>query len=60
MRLTDNEIRDIIRHLEAGKPLPDRYRFLLFDEKCFPLCPTSALQAAYVLVEALMPSSSSH
>lgn len=33
MRLTDNEIRDITKHLEAGKPLPEKYRFLLFDEK---------------------------
>jgi DNA modification methylase len=33
MKLTDNEIRDINRFLEAGKPLPDHYRFLLFGEK---------------------------
>jgi DNA modification methylase len=33
MTLTDNEIRDINKHLEAGKPLPDKYRFLLFDDK---------------------------
>jgi DNA modification methylase len=33
MRLTDNEIRDINRLLEQGKPLPDEYRFLLFEEK---------------------------
>lgn len=33
MKLTDNEIRDINRYLEAGKPLPDQYRFLLFDDK---------------------------
>lgn len=33
MRLTDNEIRDITKYLEAGKPLPDMYRFLLFEEK---------------------------
>jgi hypothetical protein len=32
MKLSDNEIRDVIRHLEAGKPLPDAYRFLLFDD----------------------------
>ncbi len=32
-KLTDNEIRDINRHLEAGKPLPEKYRFLLFDNK---------------------------
>jgi len=33
MKLTDNEKREIISCLEAGKPLPDRYRFLLFDDK---------------------------
>lgn len=33
MKLTDNEIRDITNLLEAGKPLPDQYRFLLFEEK---------------------------
>jgi DNA modification methylase len=33
MRLTDNEIRDITRYLEAGKPLPEQYRFLLFEDK---------------------------
>jgi len=33
MKLTDNEIRDINRYLQAGKPLPDYYRFMLFGEK---------------------------
>lgn len=33
MRLEDNEIRDITKYLEEGKPLPDKYRFLLFEEK---------------------------
>ncbi len=33
MKLTDNEIRDIVKLLEAGKPLPEKYRFLLFEEK---------------------------
>jgi DNA modification methylase len=33
MKLTDNEIRDINRYLESGKPLPDTYRFLLFGDK---------------------------
>ena len=33
MKLNDNEIRDINRHLEAGKPLPEKYRFLLFEDK---------------------------
>lgn len=31
--LTDNEIRDITKLLEAGKPLPDKLRFLLFEDK---------------------------
>lgn len=33
MKLTDNEIRDIVKYLEAGKPLPERYRFILFEDK---------------------------
>lgn len=33
MVLTDNEIRDITKLLEAGKPLPDEYRFKLFADK---------------------------
>jgi adenine-specific DNA-methyltransferase len=32
MKLTDNGKRDIIKYLEAGKPLPEKYRFLLFEE----------------------------
>jgi DNA modification methylase len=32
-RLTEQERQDILRYLEADKPLPDKYRFLLFDEK---------------------------
>ena len=32
MNLTDNEKRDAIKYLEAGKPLPEKYRFLLFKE----------------------------
>ena len=32
MKLTDNEKRDVIKFLEAGKPLPEKYRFLLFDD----------------------------
>ncbi|MBN2488015.1 MAG: hypothetical protein JXA98_03215 [Methanosarcinaceae archaeon] len=31
--LTDNEIRDINNYLQSGKPLPDKYRFLLFEDK---------------------------
>lgn len=33
MVLSDNEIRDITKLLEADKPLPDEYRFKLFEEK---------------------------
>src|SRR3989338_8023645 len=32
MRLTDNEKRDAIKFLQEGKPLPDKYRFLLFQD----------------------------
>jgi adenine specific DNA methylase Mod len=31
LNLTENEKRDIIKYLESNKPLPDKYRFLLFD-----------------------------
>jgi len=33
MNLSDNEKRDIAKFIEAGKPLPDKYRFLLFEDK---------------------------
>ena len=33
MKLDDNEIRNITRYLEEGKALPDKYRFLLFEDK---------------------------
>jgi len=32
-RLREQEQQEIIRYIEADKPLPDKYRFLLFDEK---------------------------
>lgn len=32
LNLSDNEKRDVIKYLEAGKPLPEKYRFLLFKE----------------------------
>jgi len=32
MNLSDNEKRDVIKYLESGKPLPEKYRFLLFDD----------------------------
>jgi site-specific DNA-methyltransferase (adenine-specific)/adenine-specific DNA-methyltransferase len=31
--LTDTEKRDLIRLIEQGRPLPDKYRFLLFEDK---------------------------
>ena len=31
-RLTEQEQQEIIRFLEADKPLPDRYRFLLWTD----------------------------
>ena len=33
MRLTDNERRDAIKYIQEGKPLPEKYRFLLFDDE---------------------------
>ncbi|MBL1173429.1 MAG: site-specific DNA-methyltransferase [Chloroflexi bacterium] len=33
MNLTDHEKNEIIKLIEKGKPLPDKYRFLLFDDK---------------------------
>src|SRR5512145_2538065 len=32
-RLTEQEQQEIVRYIEAGKPLPDRFRFLLFEDK---------------------------
>ena len=32
LNLSDNEKRDAIKFLQEGKPLPDRYRFLLFQD----------------------------
>jgi adenine-specific DNA-methyltransferase len=32
-RLTEQEQQEIIRFLEAAKPLPDKFRFLLFEDK---------------------------
>lgn len=33
MKLTDNEKRDIIKYIESDKDLPEKYRFLLFEDK---------------------------
>jgi DNA modification methylase len=32
-RLTEQERQEVIRYLEADKPLPDKYRFLLFGDR---------------------------
>lgn len=32
-RLTEQEQQEVTRFIEAGKPLPDKYRFLLFEDK---------------------------
>jgi len=32
-RLTEQEKREIIRYLEQDQPLPEKYRFLLFEDK---------------------------
>ena len=32
MKLTDNEKRDVVKLIEEDKVLPEKYRFLLFDE----------------------------
>lgn len=33
MKLTDSEKRDIVEHIEKGVSLPDKYRFLLFENR---------------------------
>jgi len=33
IELTENEKRDILKYIEAGKPLPEKYRWLLFEDK---------------------------
>ena len=32
-QLTPAELQEVSRFLDAGKPLPDKYRFLLFEDK---------------------------
>ena len=32
-KLTEQEKQEIIRYMEEDKPLPDKYRFLLFEDK---------------------------
>jgi len=33
MNLTDNEKRDLVKLIEADKPLPEAFRFRLFADK---------------------------
>ena len=33
LKLSDQEKQEIVRYLESVKPLPEKYRFLLFDDK---------------------------
>jgi DNA modification methylase len=33
VKLSEHEIRDVTKYLEAGKSLPEKYRFLLFEDK---------------------------
>jgi hypothetical protein len=33
MNLSDAEKQEILRFIEADKPLPEKYRFLLFEDK---------------------------
>ncbi len=33
LQLTDQDKQEIIRHIESNQALPDKYRFLLFDDK---------------------------
>ena len=33
MTLTNSEKRDSVKYIEEGKALPEKYRFLLFDNK---------------------------
>jgi hypothetical protein len=43
VKLSEHEIRDITKYLEAGKSLPEKYRFLLFEDKKF-----DALMSSFV------------
>ncbi len=33
LKLTEQEKQEIVRFIEAGKELPEKYRFLLFEDK---------------------------
>ena len=53
--LTDAEKRDLTKLISEGKPLPEKYRFILFDDKRevavlnFPLRLFSNLQTMWSL-----------
>ncbi len=32
-RLTEQEQQEVVRFIEADRPLPEKYRFLLFEDK---------------------------
>jgi len=32
-QLSESELQEVRRYLDEGKALPDKYRFLLFDDK---------------------------
>lgn len=51
MKLTDNERRDAIKYIQEGKPLPEKYRFLLFaDEREVEFVWNGKTQEVYNLV----------
>ncbi len=33
LKLTEQEKQEIVRYLESGRELPEKYRFLLFEDK---------------------------
>jgi hypothetical protein len=33
LRLSEQEKQEVVRFIEAGKPLTEKFRFLLFDDK---------------------------
>ena len=57
-RLTEQEQQEIICYIEADKPLPDKFRFLLFEDKreveltsVFHECPTGQRKLAVKVVD---------
>ncbi len=33
LKLSEQEKQEVVRFIEAGKEMPEKYRFLLFDDK---------------------------